>query len=407
MNSSKIFCLAPFINYTYKNNSSHITQRPCCETEDDRFMTNSTDITDNFFYDYWNGDFINEIRKTMLENKPHEVCTKCFQTEQLTGYSARSQYDEWVKTYKIENINLDKPLSMDYRPSNLCNLKCRMCSPSSSSEWAEEVFENQIEYKNIGPLYGPMSTESHLYDKKKSADYRVVKIPTTGLKRVKFLGGEPFMSEEIFDFCSKWVESGVAPEMILNFTTNATNFSKKWIDLLKHFKQIRLTISLDSIEENFEYIRTSANWKKVSSNFINIQKNTNFKVKFSFTLQMYNIFNCLDIVKWLLEWNKEYKNSLDHEHFFAPVSYNWLSTNVLTEEDTNKIKKQLIDFSTANPLSFVYIEQILKIMDFDKLRDDSTISDIKEQFKNWTLALDKIRKTSLTDINEEYKKYLI
>ncbi len=46
-------------------------------------------------------------------------------------------------------------------------------------------------------------------------------------------------------------------------------------------------------------------------------------------------------------------------------------------------------------------------MDFDRLRNDSTISDIKEQFKNWTLAIDKIRKTNLIDISEEYKKYLI
>ena len=43
----------------------------------------------------------------------------------------------------IQHGNTTKgPLFLDYRPSNLCNLKCRMCVPNASSQITKEFQEN-------------------------------------------------------------------------------------------------------------------------------------------------------------------------------------------------------------------------------------------------------------------------
>ena len=84
----KVFCVAPFVNLWYRNSGGHYTMRPCCETRTDGFYwkeKNEETSKQNMFEMYWNSEYIKDIRNSMMENKPHKICTDCINIEKKTG----------------------------------------------------------------------------------------------------------------------------------------------------------------------------------------------------------------------------------------------------------------------------------------------------------------------------------
>ena len=106
------------------------------------------------------------------------------------------------------------PLTLDYRPSNLCNLKCRMCGPGSSTEWAKEIYNNiDGEYSELNKMsdgtevYYFDNDTSRLYDKNLTFDNQYKNIPLKNIRRASFLGGEPLLQNETFEIMSYWAEN--------------------------------------------------------------------------------------------------------------------------------------------------------------------------------------------------------
>ena len=78
----------------------------------------------------------------MLDGKYNEACKTCYVHEAQGLESDRQKY---IERYKDVPINVDngndtgKPLDLELRFSNLCNLKCRMCHPRQSSQVEKEL----------------------------------------------------------------------------------------------------------------------------------------------------------------------------------------------------------------------------------------------------------------------------
>ena len=77
------FCTAPFFHYYYKGDKSNTKMLPCCESRVDG-------KTEQTFNDYWNGDFLKEVRQAMLEGKKHDICTRCIDVESKGSFRALS-----------------------------------------------------------------------------------------------------------------------------------------------------------------------------------------------------------------------------------------------------------------------------------------------------------------------------
>jgi len=77
----------------------------------------------------------------MLTQQYPSACEGCYKIEQYGGKSRRiTENNRW------ENIEKPKLEFLDIRLSNLCNLKCLMCYPDSSSslvsdykEWSDQL----------------------------------------------------------------------------------------------------------------------------------------------------------------------------------------------------------------------------------------------------------------------------
>ncbi len=421
-NQKQVFCVAPFVNMWYRNSGDHYIMRPCCETRTDGFYwkeKNEETSKLDMFDQYWNSEYIKDIRKSMMKNKPHKICTDCVAIENKTGRRHRDDYKRYLQD-KDDSVEMNtesgnqwnSPLTLDYRPSNLCNLKCRMCGPGSSTEWAKEI-DNNIngEYNELRKMsdgtevYYFDNDTSRLYDKDLTFDNQYKNVPLKNIRRAAFLGGEPLLQNETFEIMSYWAENNNR-DVRINITTNGTNFTKKWIDLFKKFTNLKITLSSDGVDDTFNYIRTNANWNKVKENITEIAKIKNIEVVYSYTIQMYNSFNLVNILDFLRKWNADHTYLRDFdEHFAERVQQTYLSTALLDNKDRNSIMSDLGGYISKHPEMTRFGHEIMDVLQADAGR---TVSEAERKyFSDYTAKLDKVRKTNLVDLDPRFKKYLI
>ena len=87
-----------------------------------------------------------DIRKRMLNGEKLSQCDVC--TDQILNlHTYRKYFNETLFPHKVDDLVANKkedghydpmPISYDYRISNLCNFKCRMCGEQLSSSWETE-----------------------------------------------------------------------------------------------------------------------------------------------------------------------------------------------------------------------------------------------------------------------------
>jgi MoaA/NifB/PqqE/SkfB family radical SAM enzyme len=421
MPSTKVFCVAPFVHMYYRNSGDYYTFKPCCEVRSEHFYwidKSKNNKKENVIDEYWNSDYIKDIRKAMLENKPHDACKTCYSIEKTTGYSHREIYFNYLnKNYNDDvKFNIDtgnefnNPLTLDYRPSNLCNLKCRMCGPQSSSEWAKEIKNNiSSKYKDLEkmsdgkPVHMMTGDSSFNYERELNFDDQYKNLPLENIRRANFLGGEPLLNEEIFEIMSYWAQIGKSDSIRIQITTNGTGFQKRWLDLFSKFKRLKVIVSADGIEEIFDYIRTNANWEKVKENIQLLLQIKNINVSFSYTVQMYNAFHFISILNFLKQWKEEYQ--LKESPVFENVHQDFLSTGLLDQNDYDEIKNELLKYKIDNIIMAEEVDELLSRIQFDRYRD--ILETERKYFIDYTNKLDEVRNTSLIKLNPKFKKYLI
>lgn len=345
------FCVAPWVSVQYGALLRGGGVTPCCEWGGDTFKGS--------IESYLNSELLEHAKHAMITHNYsflNESCGACIALENLNITSTRQQLHN-------KNWCLDKGLRIvDYRPSNLCNLKCRMCFADSSSLIAKEEHKEILQYDT-----------SDIY----STDF-------TNLTQLKVLGGEPTISDDVINLLSFLVKNNFAKNIDLMFTTNATNTKKTWIDLISKFKRCCVVISLDGIGKVYDYIRTNANWNSVLRN-VEIYEQQDLDVFFQITASMYNMPVVEDWIEWFFN-----KTNVD----IYPVEGRPELTLAALPDD---IRQEKIDYlkKFSNKIAHDAIS-ILSSTQFEQ--------PVYDKFKNYTCAKDKIRNTSILDISPVFKK---
>ena len=276
------------------------------------------------------------------------------------------------------------PMFLDYRPSNLCNLKCRMCVPNASSQITKEFQEN------------PEMQKWFKAPEKIVKNFDLFKNFTNNiqLKQIKILGGEPTLDPLVLDFLEAIIDNyDTLPA--LRFTTNGTNLNKRFRNIMEKFKDIHIVFSVDAVGSAYEYIRTNASWKKTKKIIEEIFEKDMAKVYgFNIVLMPYNIFHLTDLLKWFKELqNKNY----DFETFYElSEGYNTEMSSVLPDH-MSKATQSLIDWSFENNYD---IDDILKLLESVTFNTKAF-----NYFKEYNNSLDKIRKTSLLNLDKRFANY--
>ena len=281
MSTRKPKCYAPFYNVYLRASSRE--SRVCC-TANGHHRLHTNEMSEIF-----NNDLAQEVRQSMLEGEYHPTCHECKKREDLGLRNDKDMYDEWYRNSSVDlpepSTVMPEPYWADIRPSNLCNLKCRMCYPDNSTEVARE-------YEDLGLTVDSALTQRKHYE-----------LPVfDSVVNLKLLGGEPTLQTEIEAQLKQLVKQ---EHSYLNITTNASNITqfKQWETLFKQIAQVNFNVSVDGTEEYYEYIRTPARWDRFENAVDYLNNNQlakyNTVIGFNFCLQAWNFTDYFRTIQWI------------------------------------------------------------------------------------------------------------
>ena len=283
------FCYSPWTNIDISP-SGHVA--PCCKFQTQHY-SEKFNISSHNLESYTNSQMIQKIKSEFLEGQWPAGCERCQIEEQHNIQSKRQlDYIRWENHYRDFDISKEKFITASVAFGNTCNLKCITCGPSSSSKWHQEYAE--IYGKNVTPIK---------FYKKDFVEEFVNQSPN--IIHLDVPGGEPFLSgvTEQQQLLQYYVDSGQSKNITLHYTTNATVWPNlDWWNLWQHFQEVDIQLSIDAVNDRYEYIRYPADWNTLVSNVSKYltqqQICNNIRLSVSHTVSAYNIYYLDEFFRW-------------------------------------------------------------------------------------------------------------
>jgi sulfatase maturation enzyme AslB (radical SAM superfamily) len=244
-------------------------------------------IQDHSIQDILHGPSNLDTQQRMLNNQPGQDCHTCYRLEnKKSGFDIISDRIFYIRelkqvplsTYQLGQHDLH---TIDVRWTNLCNFACVYCSSAFSSRWADELATTMAR---------PSQAQVDAF-KKYIFDH------ASKLKHVYMAGGEPLLMKENLELLT--LLKKVNPDVNLRVNTNLSKTDTRVFEAICEFKNVHWTVSVESLEQEFEYIRFGGRW----TDFLdNLQTITQLEHKISFNMLWFllnydSIFDCVDYLK--------------------------------------------------------------------------------------------------------------
>lgn len=324
------FCIYPWNNLRIFTIGSI---SPCCLFDGSIPNHNIKDVTIEQAY---NSEFMQNLRQSFLNGEKPKQCFTCWRAEDMGQTSMRqfakvkfkdSYYQVTKHVTDIKNLK-----SLDLSLGNYCNLECKICNPHYSSSIAESMLKKK---ELSSTAFNNIMDSTKWSDSDKFWHEMDQLIPN--LTHLDLYGGEPLMNKLHFKFLQKLIDKDVAKNINITYSTNGTVYSEKFFDYWKHFKTIKLSFSIDDIEERFEEQRVNAKWKDVCQNIqkYNSRKSDKLITEFLPTINSQNVFYFPELLQWIDTQNCD-QLAFNVCHF--PYQYNVAS---IEQKEKEKIIQKL------------------------------------------------------------------
>lgn len=267
----------------------------------------------------WNSKAINELRSQLLSGEKPQICKRCWDDERLGIYSKRIRSNEEWQKY-ISTAPLESPAVIDLKLGNLCNLKCRICSRTSSSKFASEEHEM---FKNFD--LGELQDGMRWSQEEKNKFWKRLDEWLPQIEQLDIYGGEPLLSQPHFLLLERSVNIGSASKQSLHYNTNGTVFPKKAVnEVWPHFKSVELMLSIDGVGKQFTYQRYPAPWETLEKNVEKFKEYAYLKLKVCFTVSAMNIWYIPEFYNWCKSLGLSYWINYLHDpsHFKVSIFTN-------------------------------------------------------------------------------------
>ena len=255
--------------------------------------------------EYWNGENIRRIRMQMLNNEVPSECEVC--DKKLLNQDVYRDYFTHLFRHKWEDVVTStdatgyttmKPISWDYRFSNLCNYKCRMCGPMLSSSWETEA-RKQGKIEPWMEKSVKQSIETFQKDQVEAEFAQAVE--EHRVEEIYWVGGEPLMYEQHWRYMKRIIELGDGPGLYARYNSNLSRVNYKGInlytDILSNIRDWQMCASIDGTGAVGEYIRTGLNYESWLNNFregLTIAKHRR-QMRLDFTLTLPGLFEVVNM----------------------------------------------------------------------------------------------------------------
>ena len=392
---SETFCMLPWIHlHGWPTGEAFL----CC-------MSNTPvgNLRKDTMEDIWNNDNLKKVRQNMLNNKTCTECTRCYADEKHGLFSMRNSSNKHFGHHivDVEKTHEDgthpefKMRYWDVRFSNICNFRCRYCGPNFSSNWWEDKTA----------LYGKDSIghNKFLYAGKSKDDVWNQMLPHIPyLEQIYFAGGEPLIMDEHYRLLELLVEKGLT-DVRLVYNTNFSELQYKKRDVLeywKHFKDVNVGASLDSMGDRAEYMRKGTVWAEIEENrrrMMEVCPNVDFYI--SATVSVFNVFHIGDFHKDWVSKGLIKAQDFNINVLNGPAYYRCdILPKQLKQHAYNRLSEMvewLSDKDTLTRATNGYKGLMNMLTDQDN-------SNLLGEFFRVTDELDKLRKEKFEDIFPEY-----
>ena len=386
-------------------------------------------IQEQSMEEIWNNDTMQLVRKQVLCGERPDVCKPCFDLEDQGVESLRLRHIAGIIPEARINLypnaldkltdNYTMPFefpTMEIKLNNLCNLKCRMCNPLDSTSWQDwdqikSFYEKENNYlvptvaklvKKPGQYMGPFDDTDHWWNSFEKL------LPH--FRRVEFAGGEPLMDPQHYKILDMLKPYGKNIE--IKYATNGTTLGiskgRTIHDYWPHFKSVAVNVSLDGINDVYNYIRGNGNFSQIEANIKEIQKIPNVsRVVGAFTAQAGNILQAAECIDYFI-------NEMNIVFYSHRVSYpNCLSAQVLPQELKDEaikrlqaVESRLFTFENIKNNSLlekVTRQQIKDNINYLKARDQYYLW---QEFLEFNKQLDITRNQNLLAVVPEFAPYV-
>jgi len=313
------------------------------------------------------------------------------------------QDEIWLATDPDGSTTM-KPISWDYRFSNLCNFKCRMCGDMLSSAWeTEQRTNNMIDWfnpKNNWMRPAVRNKITAFQDTQIEAEFSQA-VEEHRVEEVYWVGGEPLMYEQHWRYMKRIVELGDGKNVYARYNTNLSRVNYKGIslydDILCYLRDYQICASLDGTGRTGEYIRTGLDYSLWKDNFARgVAMATNRRQwRIDFTLTLPGLFETQAIQALAKEFGVDILAKVVFS--FSPDII--LSPLALPRELLHKTINRIITTATG-PMRDI-LEQLLTRPTFEEQWPDTFAKELAKG-KRRVLQLEAIRGgTTLADILAE------
>jgi sulfatase maturation enzyme AslB (radical SAM superfamily) len=419
MNKSKTFCMHPFTGLATREDGAICA---CCRSHPIGF------IHDAPLEYHWNGEVMQEIRRQVLRGDRPKQCEPCFSLEDQGVESLRQRHiagkisearinlypDAVSKMAHDFTMPFEIP-TMELKLNNLCNLKCRMCHPMDSTSWNDwsEVKEFYKKENNI--MYSIV--EEHGLENKPHLDkfqdnpewWASLKKLLPYFRRVEFAGGEPLMDPQHYRILDMLAPYGHQIE--IKYATNLSMLGKSnrtvW-EYWPKFKSVAVNVSIDGMNNVYNYIRGNGDWNVLVQNIKEIQKIPNIsRIVGAVTVQASNVLTLDKMIEYFL-------NDLGIVFHTHRVEYpRVLSAQVLPSK-LKALAIQRLQEVSDRVKDFKLVQQHPQLLDYTlgQIKDNINYLRATDQSDKWydcvefNHRLDKTRGQCFEQITPEFKPFV-
>ncbi len=309
-------CMAPW-THTYL--SPQTERRLCCASREpaQNFQQYIDTGTGTGAYipitldEHWNGEHMRSVRRRMLAGETLPECEVCndrlLNTDVYRSYFNHlfgHKYLQVLESTDETGYTSMQPVSWDYRFSNLCNFKCRMCGDMLSSSWeSEQRQHSMINWSDPKNNWMKPEIKKHIEQFQTTqieAEFAAA-VEDHRIEEVYWVGGEPLMYEQHWRYMQRIIELGDGKNVYARYNTNLSRIDYRgcnlYRDILSNLRDWQICASIDGTGAIGEYIRTGLNFEEWLENFkrgVTIAQHRR-QMRLDFTLTLPGMFEVLNI----------------------------------------------------------------------------------------------------------------
>ena len=269
------FCLAP---WTHTYISPQGERRLCCASREpaQNFKqyidtdAGSGEFNPLTLKEWWNSEHVRTVRSKWLLGQVPDTCEVC--DKKLLNTNVYKDYfghlfgnlrQQAIDSTDALGYTTMEPISWDYRYSNICNFKCRMCGDMLSSAWeSEQRQHDMIDWTNPKNswMIPEVKQQIEQFQETQIEQEFADAVEQHRVEEVYWVGGEPLMYEQHWRYMSRIIELGDGHNVYARYNTNLSRINYRGInlfrDILSRLRDWQICASIDGTGRIGEYIRS-------------------------------------------------------------------------------------------------------------------------------------------------------